>query len=463
MAPNPGPAPDAFLSYTRSDDAYTGGQITSFRQHLELAVRAVTGKPFTIFQDVDGIGLGEHWPDKLDRMLDRTRFFMPFLTPSYFESRPCRAELERFLDAERRAGRNDLILPVYFIEAELLEDGALRSGDPLAELLHERQRHDWRRLLFEPFDGREVRLSLQKLAREIRDAERRHHEGSPTPAAQAPALSGTPSPGKTFRDVDASWCPEMVILPPGSFRMGSPEDEIERERHEDPQHGVVIEKPFALGRCPVTRGEFAEFAEETGHEGGGVHVHGGDLWKLDPDADWRSPGFAQTDRHPVVGVSRDDALAYLAWLSEKTGRRYELPSEAMWEFACRAGSATPFWTGRAITADQANFDGTIPYGGVVAGRWRQRTTDVTAFPANPFGLHDMHGNVWEWCADRWHGSHEGAPGDGSARLAGKSLRYVVRGGSWLNGPELLRSAKRYPIAGDLRYYNVGLRCARLKD
>jgi TIR domain len=153
MASKPPQSPDAFLSYTRFDDQHDGGKISEFCRRLASAVRAVTGIPFKIFQDVEGIGIGEHWLGKLDQMLNETRFFMPIVTPSYFTSRPCRQELEKFLRAEVERDRNDFVLPIYYIECEVLEDDDLRAADPLASTLHERQRQDWRELRFEPFKG----------------------------------------------------------------------------------------------------------------------------------------------------------------------------------------------------------------------------------------------------------------------------------------------------------------------
>ena len=306
-------------------------------------------------------GLGEHWPKKLDDMLNQTRFFMPILTPSFFESKPCRKELQSFLDAEAKAGREDLILPIYWTECELLDEETLRSEDALAVILHERQRHDWRHLAFETFTSKDVQRSLQDLARKIRTAKRRVirvvadnqqvaagggsraqvqvvEEAAPQAQVSDPLLL---PPGTIFRDVEEPWCPEMVVIPPGVFNMGSPQDEAERIGWEGPQHRVEIEKPFVLGRYPVTRGEFAAFVKATGHVGKGAYVWTGKDWKFDKHADWQSPGFAQTDRHPTVCVSHEDALAYLAWLSQETGRRYVLPSEAMWEYACRGGHHHP--------------------------------------------------------------------------------------------------------------------------
>ena len=128
--------PDAFLSYTRFDDVHDGGAISQFRVRLASTVRAVTGDPFEIFQDVDGIGIGEHWPSQLDRILDEVRFFIPVLTPSYFKSKACRDELEKFLKAADEKGREDLVLPIYYIECHVLEDPIARAADPLATILH---------------------------------------------------------------------------------------------------------------------------------------------------------------------------------------------------------------------------------------------------------------------------------------------------------------------------------------
>jgi TIR domain len=155
--------PDAFLSYTRFDDRR--GDVNAFREHLQDAVRAVSGVPFEIFQDVEGIGIGEHWLGKLDEMLNEARFFIPIVTPSYFTSKPCREELEKFLHAEAERQRNDLILPIYYIECDRLEDDDLRAADALARTLHERQRQDWRELRFEPFEAGNVRRALERLAR----------------------------------------------------------------------------------------------------------------------------------------------------------------------------------------------------------------------------------------------------------------------------------------------------------
>lgn len=243
--------------------------------------------------------------------------------------------------------------------------------------------------------------------------------------------------------------PEMVVIPAGQFMMGSPDDEPERGEYESPWHSVTFAAPFAAGRCAVTVDEFAAFVAATGH----VMLDEMLTYENGPGEprkgrSWRNPGFAQTGRHPVVGVSCNDAEGYVRWLSQVSGKSYGLLSESAWEYACRAGSETPFWWGATITPAQANYHGNLAYaGGGAKGAWRQATVPADyageSFAPNPWGLHQMHGNTWEWCADPWHDSYAGAPTDGSAwDEGGDASRRVVRGGSWFDRPRVLRSADR---------------------
>ncbi|MBY0241194.1 MAG: formylglycine-generating enzyme family protein, partial [Burkholderiaceae bacterium] len=169
----------------------------------------------------------------------------------------------------------------------------------------------------------------------------------------------------------------------------------------------------------------------------------------------------QQDDHPVVGISWFDAQRYVAWLSDQTGQQYRLPSESEWEYACRAGSKTAFSCGDVISTDQANFDGNFTYGSGVKGVFRQGTTAVGSFPPNPWGLFDMHGNVWEWMQDTMHPTYEGAPLDGSAWMEGNDqARRMLRGGAWLYPPRYLRTALRNAYSAVLANDVVGLRVAR---
>ena len=261
--------------------------------------------------------------------------------------------------------------------------------------------------------------------------------------------------------------PQMVVVPSGEFMMGTAQAEIdalckectaaaESFRREGPQHKVTIAKPFAVGRFPVTRGEFAVFVRETGHTVPDEAVtYEDEKWEMRKGRSFRNPGFAQDDSQPVMCVNWHDAKAYAKWLSGKAGKNYRLLSEAEWEYACRAGTSTPFWWGASVSTEQANYDGNHAFGNGRKGEWRRRTFPVKSFEPNPWGLYQVHGNVWEWCEDRWNESYNGAPGDGSA-WAFRPLR----GGSWISTPWFLRSAFRYTSAADSRYGTVGFRLAR---
>lgn len=255
--------------------------------------------------------------------------------------------------------------------------------------------------------------------------------------------------------VDAPWCPEMVVIPAGTFLMGSPLGEKDRSDAEGPQHTVTIGYRFALGRYAVTVGQYRKFVEVTGHRHeGGMYVWTGSEWKQDPGKSWQDPGFAQADRHPVVGVNWHDAVAYCEWLAKATGKPYRLPSEAEWEYAARAGTTTRYAWGDAITPKNANyFESKLG-----------KTSEVGAYPPNPWGLYDVHGNVWEWVEDVWHENYKGAPVDGSAwtEVEGKdsSRNRVVRGGSWDDGPGDCRSAFRIWYQPDYRSNYLGFRVAR---
>ncbi len=252
--------------------------------------------------------------------------------------------------------------------------------------------------------------------------------------------------------------PDLVLIPTGRFQMGSNEHEhkiavkagaqkswMDREL---PAHWVGIEHSFALGRYPVTVGEWRAFAKATG-------------WQSRLDVDWQQPGFPQDERHPVVCVSWHDAQLYLQWLSEKTGQQYRLPSEAEWEYACRAGTHTAFSFGDQITPEHANYDGHFTYNDGPKGSSHGGTTRVGSYQPNPWGLFDMHGNVWEWTQDTAHDNYIGAPADGSAwEQGGDQARRILRGGAWLYQPRYLRSALRNGYSALLANDVVGFRVAR---
>ena len=242
---------------------------------------------------------------------------------------------------------------------------------------------------------------------------------------------------------------EMVAVPGGKFMMGTDDQEIERLckknnrnrewfyykdrkwfRREEPQHEVTIQ-PFFLGKYPVTQAQWRKIASRT------------DL-KVERDLE-PEPSHFKGDNKPVEQVSWYDAVEFCARLSKLTGREYRLPSEAEWEYACRAGTTTLFYFGETITGELANYDANYTYADEPKGEYREQTTLVGRFPPNAFGLYDMHGNVWEWCLDNWHDNYKGAPTDGSAWLINDNddkVHKVLRGGSWDALPENCRSALR---------------------
>ncbi|MDX1654597.1 MAG: formylglycine-generating enzyme family protein [Candidatus Competibacteraceae bacterium] len=261
----------------------------------------------------------------------------------------------------------------------------------------------------------------------------------------------------------------MVLIEAGRFTMGSPSDEPARSEDEGPQHQVSIVRPFAIARCETTVREFRRFVEKTRYmteaeSGQGCYSWNEEnrQWEPQKDRHWRNPGFAQTDTHPVVCVSWNDAVAYAQWLSEQTGQRYRLPTEAEWEYVARAGTRTPFWTGACIHTDQANYGGIVDYNdcGADTGVYRQQTVEAGSLPGNPWGLYEVAGNVWEWVQDCWHDDYQGAPQDGSAWEEPGCARRVVRGGGWGGNPVFLRSAYRFRFAPDGANFLQGFRLAR---
>ncbi|MGD1806850.1 formylglycine-generating enzyme family protein, partial [Dapis sp. BLCC M126] len=239
---------------------------------------------------------------------------------------------------------------------------------------------------------------------------------------------------------------EMIYIPGGTFMMGSPENEEGRRDNESPEHEVTLE-PFYMSKYPITQSQYQAIMK-------------------------KNPSYFKGGKRPVEKVSRYDAKEFCQRLSQKTGKNYRLPSESQWEYACRAGTATPFYFGVTITSELVNYDGKYTYSNAPKGKYRKETTDVGSFPPNAFGLYDLHGNVWEWCADDCHDNYEGAPTDGSPwlkkeltmgrlwqKLTGGNVEStVLRGGSWYVNPDYCRSAFRdYNLRRDITYYDVGFR------
>ena len=276
---------------------------------------------------------------------------------------------------------------------------------------------------------------------------------------------------------DCADCPEMVEIPAGRFVMGASPGEEEREflseqfrNRSQPRRSVEVKK-FSAGRFEVTRGQYRAFAEATSRGGDGCFIWTGAEFELDRAKDWRNPGYAQDDAHPVACVSWEDASAYARWLSDKAGRTYRLLTEAEWEYAARAGTTTArFWgddgnmsCGYANGADLATGAQVRGAGNWVVVNCNDRyayTAPVGSYRANAFGLYDMLGNVGEWTQDCWNGSYSGVATDGSAATTGDCFLRAVRGGSWDDGPLGLRAAYRVGSPTSVRVYGRGFRVAR---
>ena len=225
---------------------------------------------------------------------------------------------------------------------------------------------------------------------------------------------------------------EMIAIPRGTFLMGSPENEAERQDYESPKHQVTVPS-FFMGKYPLTQAQYQAILGS-------------------------NPSYFKGNNRPVETVSWDDAVLFCQKLSQRTGKSYRLPSEAEWEYACRAGTKTPFSFGDNITPDLVNYNGNYPYKSAPKGKYREQTTDVETFTPNSFGLYDMHGNVWEWCEDDWHENYINAPTDGSAwnSRSGSSTK-MPRGGSWGRNARFCRAALRGRSSRDLRSRDFGFR------
>ena len=289
-----------------------------------------------------------------------------------------------------------------------------------------------------------------------------------------PLIGQATQTGHRFRDCPS--CPEMVVVPAGSYEMGSPISEVGRQENEGPVHRVTIAEPFAVGVYEVTRGEFRRFVEATGYSTGNSCA----TFEKGKEArrsgrHWRNPGFPQTDQHPVVCVSWQDAQAYVRWLSQETGQTYRLLTEAEWEYVARAGTRTARYWGQGFSDQCLHANGwdavldaafdvrlkpandedkeysefmnrIIPFRNenqaVDCDDGYAWTSPVGVYGANAFGLHDMLGNAWEAVQDCWNDSYVGAPSNGKSWESGNCSRRVLRGGSWVYGPGFLRAALR---------------------
>ena len=460
-----------FLNYRRSD-----AEAWADRLYERLNHQFSRGD---VFMDIDGnIPLGYQWAAWLDSQVAACDLMLVLIGRSWateFEARAASGQPDYVLaEIESALKRKIPVVPVFLGDAPAPLAAQLPA--PIRSLLALQAT----RLQRVSFDA-DAKALIEGVVRSIqlRRGQFTKHAGTDTPSPAprdaddgrvkagalkvhgAPGGRFLPGAGKTEWFQDHLLGPEMVVIPAGQFVMGSPPGEEGRSDPEGPQHQVTIGAPFALGRFAVTLQEFSAFVEAEAHAmPDEMYTYEQEKWEVRKGRSFRNPGFLQTARHPVVGVSWDDSVAYCKWLSRATGKDYRLASEAEWEFACRAGSSTPFWWGSSISTDDANYDGNYTYGGGKKGQYRKATVPVESFKPNPWGLYQVHGNVWEWCADPWHENYRGAPEDGSVWQGGNTSLRVLRGGSWSDIPRNLRAAFRNRYTTDDRDNSIGFRLAR---
>jgi formylglycine-generating enzyme required for sulfatase activity len=456
----------AFFSYARDDEQTDPGLINGLTIELEGRVNArlVNGR-LTIWRDAERLKVGERWDEAINGELRRANVLIVLLTPRWIGSEYCRKEYALFEELEglRRVGQ--CVVPIL---ARPIGQQQERRLTPEQREIYGRinQRQHFQALAtdFLKLTRARRRAEIDKLAAHITGiieqlSDLPRPAGGTAPAAESPIGRASEPPGidsalamgpltlraarpggdadrsdlSVFRD--APFAPELVVIPAGEFVMGSPDGEEGGYNDERPQHRVTIGQRFAIGRYTATFDEYDQFCEAIQREKPG-------------DAGWGR------ERRPVINVGWDDAQAYIAWLSQETGKAYRLPSEAEWEYACRAGTTSRYSFGDAITPDRANY----------CDSGLGRTSEVGAYPANPWGLHDMHGNVWEWTEDDWHETYRGAPSDGSTwkdpETSSKLRRCVLRGGSWYDDSRCCRSAFRDWVGSVNGYSRFGFRVVR---
>lgn len=398
---------DIFICYSRTD--------STIANMLADRLRA---EGWSVFLDVQ-TQVGRRWHKEIEREMHTARALVVLWSAQSRES-------DFVLEEAEYGKRKDILFPAFIERVEFPYGfGRIQTADLIG------------------WAGDPSHPRLEQMLEPLRLQLNGQGTGPVDPTVLLKPAAPARKPGETFRDKlkDGGEGPLMVIIPAGEFVMGSPPEEPERIGGEGPQHPVRIARPFAMGVYTVTFDDYERFARATKRE-------------TPEDLGWGR------GNRPVINVAWDDARAYCAWLSEQTVADYRLPSEAEWEYACRAGTTTPFHVGQRLSTDQANFDGSCTYAGSAQGQYRQQTMPVGSFPSNAFGLHDMHGNVLEWCQDTWHKNYAGAPADGSAWEAQGKTSRVLRGGSFFGGPIGCRAAFRYDFAPDKRNYNAGFRVCR---
>ncbi|WP_167755564.1 SUMF1/EgtB/PvdO family nonheme iron enzyme [Vitreimonas flagellata] len=395
-----------FISYPRVE-----------REHAVQIRDAIARKGYRIFFDTSDLDAGDSFPDIIDKALKASAVVVGCWSPLAFTRPWVMKEQLLALDL-------DILTPAAIKPVTGRDIRVDFQGIDYADLTS--------------FDGADSHPGFVKLMRAIE----RKIASSRDDARLRPGSEwrDTPNAESTLET------PLMVTLPTGAFTMGAPPTEAKSDHAERPQHRVTLAYAFALSKYPITFRQWDSARSD-----------GADL----PHAN--DQGWGRGDR-PVINVSWNDAQAYIGWLNHRSGLTgrfgYRLPSEAEWEYACRAGTQTPFFFGASLSPTQAVFDASVSYGDARAGAAVAHTQPVADQPSNGFGLAGMHGNVSEWCEDCWNGSYVGAPDNGDAWLSGEKMQRVSRGGAWNFMGHVLRSAARDRSPPSTRINYRGFRVAR---
>jgi sulfatase modifying factor 1 len=422
----------AFMSYTHFDDAHHEGYLTAFRELLSREVQAQTGREFPIFQDRENILWGDNWTNRIENVLNAATFLIAIITPSFFSSDYCRRELESFAKREEKLGRDDIILPIYFLESPSLETYNPQPGKIVTEaIIASRQWIDWRDLRFEPLDSAKARKEIARIARQLKDAISRAAGASNATRVSRPEPHATQS----FTNLP------LRAIPPGSFWMGT--NHPASKKRERPVHYVTTLKSFFLSRTPITVQQFEDFVRSTGYKTNAER-------RGEPVKTWHYPGFIQGKDHPVVCVTWFDALEFCLWLSAKTGKSYRLPTEAEWEFSCRAGSDTRWFSG--------DYPIDLKQYAWLESNSENETRPVALKSPNSLGLYDLHGNIWEWCQD-WFGPYTEEADSLDPKGPQSGIYRIARGGSWIDSEEHATSSFRCRIKPFQHANNIGFRVA----
>ena len=420
-----GKEPYLFISYAHVD---------SDRVYPEI--KALSDQGYRIWYD-EGIAPSKEWSEEIAQAIISSSMFIVFISQNAIQSHNVKDEINYSLD------KNIPFLPVYLEEVVLTEGLQMRTRRFQAIMKWQISADDYKRKMLNALPG-ECLGKTQQVS--VHDTT--HNIAKNT-------ILELPKPGG------------FVSIKGGTFLMGSPETEAGR-RDNETQHQVKV-NVFYLAKYPVTVSQFETFINETNYQtdadkDGGSYIWNDKAWDKKLGVNWRCDpkGNLQNDKqHPVIHVSWHDASAYCQWFSKKQSRNFRLPTEAEWEYACRAGTTTPFNTGANLTTAQANYDGNYPYQNYPKGKYLGTTTPVGSYPPNGWGLYDMHGNVWEWCLD-WYGGkyyneckRQGIVDNPQGPETGSDR--VLRGGSWGSCAGFCRSAyRRYGDPGN-RNYDVGFR------